>query len=56
MVYIVGGVLSHNPALATMNQLLGGIVFHAVLMIGGMSCVLKAAAAREAAAKHPETV
>ncbi len=46
---MVGGVLSHNPALATLAQLPGPLVFHIVCMLLAMACLAKAGAARRAA-------
>jgi hypothetical protein len=55
-IWIVGGVLSHNPALSRMSQLLVPLVFHSACMAGGASCLNAAAKRRQAAIGAPASV
>ncbi len=50
---MVGGVLSHNPALARLSQLPGPLLFHFVCMTGGVAALNGATKRRRAASQAP---
>ncbi len=52
---MVGGVLSHNPALARLSQLPGPLLFHTVCMVGGVAA-MNGAARRKATSQAPASV